>query len=118
LPNVDFLDEVDRSIVHGMLHAADCAVISFRKNALYDNGISPNKLFDYSLFAPRVVIACDRAALSGLEALVTLRCEPDDPAALARALASALTERPRPTDERILVARCYSYSKLAARYLA
>ena len=90
LPNVEFHDEVDRSIVHGMLHASDCAVVSFHKNALYHHGISPNKLFDYCLFAPRSVIACEQKALTGLEDLVTLRCEPDDPAALAEALVLAL----------------------------
>ena len=58
--------------VHGMLHASDGAVVSFHKNALYDHGISPNKLFDYCLFAPRSVMACDQRALAGLEDLVTL----------------------------------------------
>ncbi|MBR0937878.1 glycosyltransferase family 4 protein [Bradyrhizobium jicamae] len=118
LPNVEFLDEVDRSVVHAMLHASDCAVVSFHKNSLYDYGISPNKLFDYCLFAPRTVIACEATALSGLGELVTTRCEPDDAAGLARALASALAAPGRPPAERIAVARRYSYSELAARYLA
>jgi glycosyltransferase involved in cell wall biosynthesis len=118
LPNVEFLDEVDRSIVHSMLHVSDCAVVSFHKNALYHHGISPNKLFDYCLFAPRSVIACEQRALAGLEDLVTLRCEPDNPAALGDALALALQSLPRPFDERIAVARQFSYSALAARYLA
>ena len=104
--------------MHGMLHASDCAVVSFHQNALYHHGISPNKLFDYALFAPRSVIACERAALAGLEDLVTLRCEPDSPDALAEALISALKVPERPSQERIGVAEQYSYSKLAARYLA
>jgi glycosyltransferase involved in cell wall biosynthesis len=118
LANVEFQDEVDRSIVHGMLHAADCAVVSFHKNALYHHGISPNKLFDYCLFAPRSVIACENRALTGLEDLVTMRCEPDDPAALAKALVSALQGPERPSNERIAVAKRYSYAALGARYLA
>ena len=100
LPNVEFQDEVDRSIVHGMLHASDCAVVSFHKNALYHHGISPNKLFDYCLFAPRSVIACEQKALAGLEDLVTLRCEPDDPAALAESLIVALQAPERGLTER------------------
>jgi glycosyltransferase involved in cell wall biosynthesis len=118
LANVEFQDEVDRSIVHGMLHASDCAVVSFHRNALYHHGISPNKLFDYCLFAPRSVIACEDRALAGLQDLVTMRCEPDDPPALDRALVSALQGPERPSGERIAVAKQYSYSALAARYLA
>jgi glycosyltransferase involved in cell wall biosynthesis len=117
LANVEFLDEVDRSIVHGMLNASDCAVVSFHKNALYHHGISPNKLFDYCLFARRSIIACEDKALAGLEDLVTSRCEPDNPAALARALVTALGGPERPPGERIAIAERYSYSSLAARYL-
>lgn len=118
LSNVEFHDEVDRPIVHAMLHASDCAVVSFHSNELYAHGISPNKLFDYCLFAPRSVIACDATALAGLEDLVTARCEPNRPAELARTLASALASPVRPLDERIAVAWRFSYSALATRYLA
>ena len=118
LPNVEFQNEVERPIVHGMLRASDCAVVSFHKNALYHHGISPNKLFDYCLFAPRSVIACEQKALTGLEDLVTLRCEPDDPATLAQALIAALQGPERPLDQRIAATARFSYSELAARYLA
>ncbi len=118
LANVEFHDEVERSVVHGMLHASDCAVVAFHKNALYHHGISPNKLFDYCLFAPRSVIACEERALAGLEDLVTARCAPDDPGALAAALRAALEGPARQRDDRVTVARRYSYSALAARYLA
>jgi glycosyltransferase involved in cell wall biosynthesis len=117
LSNLEFQDEVDRSIVHGMLNASDCAVVSFHKNALYHHGLSPNKLFDYCLFAPRSVIACERNALTGLEDLVTTRCEPDDPSTLAEALRSALRGPERSLNDRIEAAKQYSYSELAARYL-
>ncbi|MCC8952063.1 glycosyltransferase family 4 protein [Bradyrhizobium sp. Pear77] len=118
LANVEFQDEVDRSIVHGMLHASDCAVVAFHKNALYHHGISPNKLFDYCLFAPRSVIACEEPALAGLGDLVTARCAPDDPAVLAASLSAALDGRARARDDRVAIAQRYSYSTLAARYLA
>lgn len=117
LPNVEFQDEVDRPIVHRMLQASDCAVVSFHKHALFFNGISPNKLFDYCLFAPRSVIACEQKALAGLEDLVTLRCQPDDPAALAEALLSALRAPERDLAERSLIVRRFSYSRLAELYL-
>jgi glycosyltransferase involved in cell wall biosynthesis len=118
LPNVEFHNEVERPIVHAILRASDCAVVSFHKNTLYHHGISPNKLFDYCLFAPRTVIACERSVLTGLEDLVTLRCAPDDPAALAQALAESLRSPERPLDQRLAATRPFSYSELAARYLA
>ncbi|MGY4178339.1 glycosyltransferase involved in cell wall biosynthesis [Bradyrhizobium sp. USDA 4518] len=117
LANVEFHDEVDRSVVHRLLCAADCAVVAFHKNALYHHGISPNKLFDYCLFAPRSVIACEEQALAGLEDLVSARCAPDEPGALAACLRAALDGPARPRGERIAVARRYSYSTLAAKYL-
>ena len=101
LPNVEFQNEVERPIVHAILRASDCAVVSFHKNALYDHGISPNKLFDYCLFAPRTVIACEQNVLTGLEDLVTLRCAPDNPATLAQALINSLQSPERPLDQRI-----------------
>src|ERR1700722_11692408 len=118
LPNVEFHDEVERPVVHAILRASDCAVVSFHKNALYDHGISPNKLFDYCLFAPRTLIACEQDVLTGLEDLVTLRCAPDDPAVLAEALIAALESPERPLEQRIAAAKRFSYSQLAARYLA
>lgn len=118
LPNVEFQNEVERPIVHAILRASDCAVVSFHKNALYDHGISPNKLFDYCLFAPRTVIACEQNVLTGLEDLVTLRCAPDNPATLAQALINSLQSPERPLDQRIAAVKRFSYSELAARYLA
>ncbi len=118
LPNVEFQNEVERPIVHAILRASDCAVVSFHKNALYEHGISPNKLFDYCLFAPRIVIACEQNVLTGLEDLVTLRCAPDNPATLAQALLNSLQSPERPLNQRIAAVERFSYSELAARYLA
>jgi glycosyltransferase involved in cell wall biosynthesis len=118
LPNVEFHNEVERPIVHAILRASDCAVVSFHKNALYDHGISPNKLFDYCLFAPRTMIACEPKALTGYEDLVTSRSAPDDPAVFAEALVTALKSPGRPLDQRIAAVKRFSYSELAARYLA
>lgn len=118
LPNVEFQNEVERPIIHAILRASDCAVVSFHNNALYGHGISPNKLFDYCLFAPRTVIACEQKVLAGLEDLVTLRCAPDNPATLAQALIASLQSPERPLDQRVAVVKRFSYSDLAARYLA
>lgn len=118
LPNVVFFEEVDRPVAHTMMRESDCAVVSFRKTPLFHHGISPNKLFDYLLFAPRTVIACEPQVLAGFEDLVTARSEPDDAAALAAALGSAMLLPARPLQERVALARRYSYAELGARYLA
>jgi glycosyltransferase involved in cell wall biosynthesis len=118
LPNVEFQNEVERPVIHGILRASDCAVVSFHKNSLYHHGISPNKLFDYCLFAPRTTIACEQNVLAGLEDLVTLRCAPDDPATLAQALIESLQSPERPLDQRVAAVKRFIYSDLAARYLA
>jgi hypothetical protein len=47
-----------------------------------------------------------------------LRCAPDNPAALAQALIAALQSPERPLDQRIAATKGFSYSELAARYLA
>jgi glycosyltransferase involved in cell wall biosynthesis len=118
LPNVEFHDEVNRPIIHAMLVQSDCAVMALNGLPHYHHGISPNKLFDYFLFAPRTVFACERQALTGYEDLVTLRCEPDDPAVLARALVSALRHLERPLKQRLAIIQRFSYSDLAVKYLA
>ena len=62
--------------------------------------------------------ACEQKALTGLQDLMTLRCAPDDPAALARTLVAMLQGPEQPLDQRIAAASRFSYSELAARYLA
>jgi hypothetical protein len=110
--------KIERPIVHDILRASDCAVVSFDKNAQYDHGISPNQLFDYCLLAPPSVIACEQNVLTGLEDLATLRCTPDDPNLLAHESVSALSSPERPLSQRVAAIQQFGYSELAARYLA
>jgi glycosyltransferase involved in cell wall biosynthesis len=118
LANLDFVGEVERPVAQALIRASDCAVIAFHSNALYDHGISPNKLFDHCLFAPCSVIACDAGALAGLEGIAGSRCEPDNPDALAAALTAALAAPARPVNERIAALDKFSYALLAEQYLA
>jgi glycosyltransferase involved in cell wall biosynthesis len=118
LANLEFANEVERPVVHGLLREADCAVIALRRSALYRHGISPNKLFDYCLFAPRMVVACEAIALAGLKSLVHERCEPEDGGELASSIAAALAGPPRPLEERIAAVGKFSYARLAKRCLA
>jgi glycosyltransferase involved in cell wall biosynthesis len=118
LPNLDFVGELERPFAQALIRASDCAVIAFHRNALYSYGISPNKLFDHCLFAPRCVIACDAGALAGLEGIAGSRCEPDNPDALAAAMTAALAAPARPVNERIAALGKFSYALLAEQYLA
>jgi len=115
--NVEFFDEVSRPVAQSALSAIDCAVVTFHKSYLYDHGISPNKLFDYCLCAPRAVIACDQSSLSGLESLALNRCEPNNSVALARCIEVALSEPARSAIERCNAVMEFSYTNLATRYL-
>lgn len=117
LGNIDFIDEVPFAAVQGVLQRADCAVILFRGHPIYHMGISPNKLFEYALSAPRSLIACDAEALYGLESLVNTRCEPDKPEALAAAVVKTLNAPPRSENERDLMLAPFQYTRLAARCL-
>lgn len=118
LSNVSFFDEVERPVSQAILRASDCAVINFRNSPLYANGISPNKLFDYCLSAPRSVIGCDAQALRGLENLVSMRCGTDDSVALEAALSQALASPPRSTADRVEKLAAFNYSRLAERYFS
>lgn len=117
LKNIDFWREVDRPIAQAAMRISDCAVSIYRKSALFDKGISPNKLFDYCLFAPRCVIACEPEGLVGLENLATCRCDPADAGLLAQTLVNVLRTPSRAIEERITRVSPFSYSQLAKSFL-
>jgi glycosyltransferase involved in cell wall biosynthesis len=116
LKNVEFWREVDRPVAQAAMRLSDCAVSIYRKSELFENGISPNKLFDYCLFAPRCVISCDESALAGLENLATYRCDPADAMLLGQTLLSALRTPARTTEERVALVRPFEYTQLAKRF--
>lgn len=118
LPNLHFLPEMSHAHAQAALRQADCAVVCFRGHPLYHHGISPNKLFEYALSASRSVIACSEKALAGMETLVSARCEPDHPEALAHALAQVLNTPPRSLAERLDAVAPFKYTELARRCLA
>lgn len=94
LRNVEIGEQIPKQAVGDLLRHCGAAVLSLRANDLWRHGLSPNKLFDYCLYAPRVIATCEEAALTGLEDLHILRTPPGDPAALA-ALLEDLARQPR-----------------------
>ena len=59
LENVTFAGRVDKELVLSLLARCNAGVIALTKTALYEYGISPNKLFDYMLAGLPVVMAGD-----------------------------------------------------------
>jgi glycosyltransferase involved in cell wall biosynthesis len=94
LRNIDIAAPVPKPVVGEMLRACGAAVLSLRGNDLWRHGLSPNKLFEYCLYARTVIATVEAAALTGLEDLPILRTPPGEPAALA-ALVSHLSQLPR-----------------------
>lgn len=84
--SVRFFGEVPKTVAQAAMRACDVAVMSLVPSTLWRHGISPNKLFEYALFAPHVLATCDPTALRGLESLEVTTVEPGDAAALASAL--------------------------------
>ncbi|WP_018156639.1 glycosyltransferase family 4 protein [Demetria terragena] len=81
LKNVIFHEFVAKSEVAGILEAADGLTLCWRDTALYEHGVSPNKIFDY--------FAAQRPVVQGL----SLRPELD-PVASARAGVTVPAEDP------------------------
>lgn len=117
LANVSFFPEVPYETVQAVLNACDCAVVSFHGNRLYRMGISPNKLFEYALSAPRSLIACEAVALKGMEDLVDSRCDPNDPKGFADAVIEVLSRPPRGWAKRHSALAPFEYRALALRVI-
>ncbi len=115
-PHIHFFPEVPRTIVHLALQKADCALLACHNLPLYDYGISPNKLFEYALYAPRILVAATPKALEGLELLVTQSCMPE-PAHIAQSMLAVLSIPATPSSERIQTISEFNYQLLAKRYL-
>lgn len=120
LRNVDIAEQIPKAAVADLLRRCGAAVLSLRANRLWRHGLSPNKLFDYCLFAPRVIATCEASALTGLEDLPIVRTPPGDAAALA-ALVEALAGQPRPSPDPELAVRSlqrFRLREIAQRILA
>lgn len=85
---VRFFGEVPKAVAQAAMQACDVAVMSLVPSTLWRHGISPNKLFEYALFAPAVLATCDPSALRGLESLGVSTVAPGDVLSLATALQS------------------------------
>jgi glycosyltransferase involved in cell wall biosynthesis len=123
LRQVHFLAPLAKQHMPALLARFDIAYLGWRRQPLYRYGISPNKLGDYMMAARPVVHAVEAGNDPVAEAGCGLSVPPEDPAALAAAIArlAALTG-----SERALLGRRgaqyarthLNYASLAERFLA
>lgn len=120
LRNVDIQVPVPRPAVGDILRECDAAVLSLQPSRLWRHGISPNKLFDYCLFARRVLATCEPDALQGLEQLPVMNVPAGDAEGIARAIRLLASEDPPDLDAAAAAARLQPFRlrAIAERVLA
>ena len=87
LRHVYFLDPLAKRHMPALLRRFDIAYLGWRRQPLYRYGISPNKLGDYMMAARPIVHAVEAANDPVADAGCGLSLPPEDPAALAAAIA-------------------------------
>ena len=90
LPNIYFLDPVEKSRIPSLLECFDIAYIGWHRHPLYRFGIAPNKLMDYMMAARPVLHAVEAGNDPVREAGCGLTVEPDNPRAAADGIRSLL----------------------------
>ena len=122
LTNVVMLDAVPKAAIPALLRAMDVLYIGLQSEPLFRFGISPNKLMDY-MMAERPVIC---AIAAGNDPVSEAGCgksiAPEDPAALAAAVAQMCGLAPQARQQlgqagRAYVERHHVYPVLAMRFL-
>ena len=87
LDNVFIQDKVPKSHVPRLLVKADALIFHLRQVDVFKYGISPNKLFDYLASFRPIVYACNARNNPVAEAQAGISISPEDPKAMAKAIA-------------------------------
>ena len=95
VPNVVFAKPVPKNLVPAVLDAVDVGVVHATSNAVYEYGVSFNKVFDYMAACRPIAFACSTANDPVVAAGAGLSVAPDDPAALADAFVQFAESSPR-----------------------
>lgn len=121
LDNVRFIDPVPKAEIPELLAASDAALITLRAANAFSYAVSPNKLFDYMAVSRPIICAVpgDMARLV-TDNGIGIAVEPENPAALARAVEQifGLSDEERAAmgrRGRELVEREFSRERLAER---
>lgn len=90
IPQVYFLPPISKKAIPTLLSRFDLLYVGLQKQRLFRFGISPNKLFDYMMAAKPIVMAIEAGNDMVAEAGCGWRVEPENPAAIARAIEAAM----------------------------
>jgi glycosyltransferase involved in cell wall biosynthesis len=122
LRSVRFVDAIPKGRIPRLLAAADVGLLHYTRSPVYAYGISFNKLFDYMAARLPAIFACesvnDPIAASG----GGLSIAPDDPSALADAMAALVERGPVERQRMGAAARAWveehhDMGRLSARFL-
>jgi glycosyltransferase involved in cell wall biosynthesis len=121
-PNVEFHPQVDKAEILRFLAQADIGYAALAAREIYRHGFSLNKLYDYMGAGLPVVFGYGLGETLVSKSGCGVEVPPDDPAAIAAALAAlaekTLTERQRMgAAGRAYIAAHHDYPALAKRYL-
>jgi glycosyltransferase involved in cell wall biosynthesis len=123
LTDVCFLPPVPKAAIPEFLAQMDALYIGWKKEPIYQYGISPNKLFDYLMAAKPVIhgIEDEGNLVAVCNAGVTI--PPEDPQAIAEAILALQAMDPAERDEmgrrgREYVKAEHDFSHLAEQFLA
>ena len=123
LDNLVFLPPVVKDTVRRLLSEMDALYIGWNRSPIYQYGISPNKLLDYMLAGKPIVHAVEAANDPVAESGCGISCPPENPPAIARAIAELM--RRTPAERHAMgkrgqqyVSRHHDYRVLAERFLA
>ncbi|MEK7469140.1 MAG: glycosyltransferase family 4 protein [Planctomycetota bacterium] len=121
LTNVQFIDQQDKEHVRLLYAASDVGLVTLRNTPLFQ-GVLPSKIFECLGMERGIILTVDGEARRLVESAgAGVFVAPEDPAALAAAVADVATNRER-LDEmgrrgRSFVLAHYDRAKMASRYL-
>jgi glycosyltransferase involved in cell wall biosynthesis len=122
LKNLFFAGNVTKMQMPALLDQMDLLYIGFKKNPLYRFGVSPNKIFDYMMAGKPIIQAIEACNNFVAASGCGIAIEPDNPAAIARAISSMLEMSSEDLQEmgksgRDYVIRNHDFPLLAKRFL-
>lgn len=122
LGKVYFLDPISKKSIPSVLKLMDVTFIGWQRVPIYRFGVSPNKLMDYMMAAKPVIHAIEAGNDLVKESGCGISILPDNPRALANAIAAMRLERPEVLMEmgakgRDYVLKNHTYRELAKNFL-
>jgi glycosyltransferase involved in cell wall biosynthesis len=90
LDNIKFFNPVPKKYIPSILQDMDILVFNLMKLSVLNNGLSPNKLFDYMCSGRFIISACNEKVDLVKKANCGFNVEPENPEKLAKAMQKAI----------------------------